>query len=126
MIWDHAGLWKAGFVCHIGSCSVFITELWGVLHGLETCWQLGCRKVQFEVDSRTVLQVLDKRQGFRAEVGNILYQCWALFDRDWEVSFSHTFWEGNKVADCLALISLCLDTKAWFSHQRRLVTSFAG
>lgn len=35
LIRDASGAWIHGFAKHIGRCTAFITELWGVLRGLD-------------------------------------------------------------------------------------------
>ncbi|PKI64943.1 hypothetical protein CRG98_014657 [Punica granatum] len=54
LIRNDSGGWVIGFVQNIRITSVTMTELWGVLTGLELAWNLGFWKVILEVDSLVV------------------------------------------------------------------------
>jgi ribonuclease HI len=46
------GEWLCGFSKYLGSCSVYISELWGVLLGLESAWTCGFKRVELQMDSK--------------------------------------------------------------------------
>ncbi|CAN1182678.1 Putative ribonuclease H protein At1g65750 [Linum perenne] len=66
---------------NIGYCSITRAELRGAVTGLRTAWDHGYRKVELQVDSMTVVE---------------------LVKNDWEVNIRHVFKEGNRAADFLA------------------------
>jgi ribonuclease HI len=43
--------WLGSFSKHIGQCSAFVAELWGVFKGLKLAQVKGFRKVDVSVDS---------------------------------------------------------------------------
>ncbi|KAL4389146.1 hypothetical protein AHAS_Ahas03G0015900 [Arachis hypogaea] len=45
---------------NIGNCTAFQAELWGLLHGLRTAWELGLRRIVFEIDARAVYNLMIK------------------------------------------------------------------
>lgn len=46
------GEWLCGFSKYLGSCSVYISELWGVLLCLELAWTCGFKRVDLQMDSK--------------------------------------------------------------------------
>jgi ribonuclease HI len=52
------GEWLGGYAKCVGVCSAFVAELWGVLEGLKYVRSRGFRKVELNIDSLTVVQVL--------------------------------------------------------------------
>lgn len=61
LIRDEAGQWVASFCCHIGICSAFTAELWGILRGLCLAWAKGFRRVLIESNSNTIVHILTKQ-----------------------------------------------------------------
>ncbi|KAL4274732.1 hypothetical protein AHAS_Ahas20G0036600 [Arachis hypogaea] len=54
LIRTNTGEWVGGFWANVGSCGVFQEELWGVIHGIRTVWELGMRRMIIEMDSLEV------------------------------------------------------------------------
>lgn len=96
------GHWLCGFSRHLGSCTAFVAELWGVLTGLELAWERGFRRVELHVDSTAVVHTLTvSTEG--SMMGRILVQrIRRLLQQDWEISIAHSYREANACADCLA------------------------
>lgn len=63
VIRDENGSWMRGFSARVGRCSVLEAELWGVLHGLQAAWDLGCRKVVLEIDSAKAVKCITENNG---------------------------------------------------------------
>src|SRR5689334_1263909 len=49
---DDKGAWLHGYVRNLGSCSVVMAELWGIIDGLSLAWEQGYRRVWIETDSQ--------------------------------------------------------------------------
>lgn len=47
----HGG-WLCGFSKYLRSCSVYVSELWGVLLGLELVRTCGFKRVELQMDSK--------------------------------------------------------------------------
>lgn len=58
LIRSDSGSWIVGFTYHMGFCSAFIAELWGILKGLLLAWHHGFRKIRFESDSCAIITIL--------------------------------------------------------------------
>ncbi|CAI0548391.1 unnamed protein product, partial [Linum tenue] len=70
--------------------------------GLQLAWELGYRRVKVQLDSRCAVQILQRRHG-DDDRHSAVTQCFlALLERDWEVSLSHVYREGNKCANYIA------------------------
>jgi ribonuclease HI len=53
------GQWICGFSRHIGMCSAYLAELWGVIDGLRLAHDRGIAKLKVQVDPRVVVQTLN-------------------------------------------------------------------
>ena len=51
------------FAVNIGSCLMFIAELWGALYSLELAWSLEFHHVLLEMDSSSEVSLLQKSTG---------------------------------------------------------------
>ena len=91
------------FASKCGSCSCTRVELLAVMRGLAVAWNGGHRKVHVEVDSETVVRLLEGDPPASSPYIHLIKKCRALISRvEWEVKISHCFREANKVADWLA------------------------
>ena len=57
---DEDGKWIKGFDYNIGICTVTMSELWAIYHGLTLAWNEGYRRVLVETDSRSAALILKK------------------------------------------------------------------
>lgn len=103
---DHHGTWIKGFTYNMGVCTAFIAELWAVYRGLRMAWDTGCTRVMLKIDSQAVCQVLLGGNLHVLAAANLLFNCKELLSRNWDVSVIHAYREANRVADCLANLSL--------------------
>jgi hypothetical protein len=74
VIRDSNGVWKGGFAKNLGICSAYVAELWGVLEGLKHARSLGFKRIELEVDSSVVRQVL-LQPGCGRPLGGSLVMC---------------------------------------------------
>jgi hypothetical protein len=91
-----------------------VAEFWDVLEGLRYVYRLGFRKVEVNIDSAAMVQVVCNRQ-LHSSLGNALVkQIWLLLEKDWCVEILHVYREANKCADALANIGYTLDYEIEF------------
>ncbi|MCH83152.1 ribonuclease H protein [Trifolium medium] len=57
------GEWIGGFAKFVGHSIAFVAELWGVYEGLKFVRKLGLRAVKINVDSLSVVKVLEGNHG---------------------------------------------------------------
>jgi 3-mercaptopyruvate sulfurtransferase SseA len=70
---------------------------------------MGFTKVELNIDSVAVVQVLTVRRT-SSHTGNALAKrIWKLLDMDWTIEISHTYREANKCADAMANLGCSLD-----------------
>ncbi|MCI35838.1 ribonuclease H protein [Trifolium medium] len=49
IIRNSRGDWLGGFAKHVGVCSAFTAELWGVLEGLKYAWSKSFKLVELDI-----------------------------------------------------------------------------
>ncbi|EOX98014.1 Ribonuclease H protein [Theobroma cacao] len=103
------GDWQAGFVAKLGKCSAYRAELWGILHGLRLAWDSGFKKVQVQVDNKMVVQAISTDKLIPGANTDLISAIKNVLQKEWEVSFMHTYREGNMVADYLASYAFVLE-----------------
>ncbi|CAN1845257.1 Putative ribonuclease H protein At1g65750 [Linum perenne] len=90
------------FSLNLGKCSITRAELRGAIAGLDIAWEAGYRKVWACVDSKVVLDLLNSEGAPTHQHAAEIWELRKALDRNWDVSLSHTYREGNKAADFLA------------------------
>ncbi|KAJ1381872.1 Ribonuclease H domain [Sesbania bispinosa] len=91
-----------GFQGFVGPGDCFEAELLAVLVGLQFAWMKGWRDLIVETDALEVVQaVQDTNISFHKHLGAI-QSIRDYTQRNWNVSVTHIFREGNHVADLLA------------------------
>ncbi|CAN1750621.1 Putative ribonuclease H protein At1g65750 [Linum perenne] len=102
LIRDANGRCLYAFCFNLGRCSIMRAELRGVIEGLRMAWEEGFRKVKARVDSQAILSLIwgdtSADHPFAIETAALR----ELLERDWEVTITHTYREGNSAADYLA------------------------
>ncbi|CAL1368627.1 unnamed protein product [Linum trigynum] len=106
VIRDAMGNWLGGFVVNIGTATAALAELWAIFHGLELAWKLGFRVVKLASDSQLAIQLIQDRQDPIHPYATLLGLVRRKLSQDWLVNLSHTYREGNRVADWLSKHSL--------------------
>ncbi|QHO57981.1 Putative ribonuclease H protein [Arachis hypogaea] len=97
------GRWGGWFFCKHGKLYNFSGGIMGgVLHGLQTIWELGCRRVILESDSKAVIDSIVRRNGKSSHLNSFIRNIKLWLSKDWQVRIRHVFREGNKATDWLA------------------------
>jgi ribonuclease HI len=102
------GEWIHGFAKNVGKCNAFVAELWGVLEGLRCVRRMGFSKVEINIDSVSVVQLLQQRNLHSMSGGTVTRQIWKLLDLNWDIEITHSYREANKCADALANVGCSL------------------
>ncbi|CAN1170479.1 Putative ribonuclease H protein At1g65750 [Linum perenne] len=102
LIRNEAGFCLSAFAINLGKCSITRAELRGAITGLEHAWEAGHRRVAVQMDSRVALDLLWATGVQTHQHAGEILALRSLISRDWEVSFSHVYREGNHAADFLA------------------------
>ncbi|GAU12737.1 hypothetical protein TSUD_122290 [Trifolium subterraneum] len=109
VIRNSSGVWIGGFAKHVGVCSAFKAELWGVLEGLRYAWYRGFRFVELDVDSVVaVVQAIKTGVTTSVNGNSLLRSICRLLEQEWEVKIAHSYREANSCADALANIGCSL------------------
>ncbi|CAN1173011.1 Putative ribonuclease H protein At1g65750 [Linum perenne] len=99
---DGLGRCTRAFTVNLGRCSITRAELRGILVGLDVVWEVGIRKVEVQVDSRVAIALIYGADNTLHQHASEVSSIRALLQRDWEVTISHVYREGNYAADYLA------------------------
>ncbi|CAN1156973.1 Putative ribonuclease H protein At1g65750 [Linum perenne] len=90
------------FCTNLGKCSIMRAELRGIIIGLQIAWENGFRKVDARVDYQAILTLIkDNESATHQHVVDIAVLR-ELLEREWDVTISHIYREGNFAADYLA------------------------
>ncbi|CAL1372499.1 unnamed protein product [Linum trigynum] len=87
---------------NLGACSITRAELRGAVEGLQLAWDAGFRHVRLELDSACACQLLQSTDSGEHHHATDLDRAQELLKREWDVSVTHIYREGNKCADFLA------------------------
>ncbi|CAN1775327.1 Putative ribonuclease H protein At1g65750, partial [Linum perenne] len=90
------------FAANLGRCSIMRAELRAAEIGLKIAWDMGYKKVHLQLDSLAAVTAILGDQEEDSRHGRTLESIDELRNRNWEITISHIFREGNKVADLLA------------------------
>ncbi|PNX60381.1 ribonuclease H, partial [Trifolium pratense] len=85
----------------LGTCNAFVTELWGVLEGLNLARVKGYRAVKLCIDSDVVVKVLKDGKTRRVVGWQLIHKIQNLIEFDWEVKVCHSYSEASRCADVL-------------------------
>ncbi|MFQ6670886.1 hypothetical protein Gotur_035609 [Gossypium turneri] len=104
LICDQHGNWIASFSKNIGRCSVLNAKLWGALEGLQLAWNLGLKRVAFEMDSTVAIHLIQATsiEHHHLVVSQAIKDLFQLY---WMVRVTHVFREGNRIVNGLELIA---------------------
>ncbi|CAN1188488.1 Putative ribonuclease H protein At1g65750 [Linum perenne] len=92
----------SSFAANLRRCSIMRAELRAAEIGLMIAWDMGFKKVHLQLDSMAAITAILGDQEEDSRHGRTLETISELRSRDWEVTISHTYREGNRVADLLA------------------------
>ncbi|KAK1553977.1 hypothetical protein Q3G72_006022 [Acer saccharum] len=123
------GVFHGCFAMPLGSRTTFFFELMAIILAIEIASKKGWNNVWIESDSLSAINCFQS---------NDFLPYWELYSRwmdckfrlhNMQVKFSHTFCEGNRVADCLANLGLQSSEFIFWDHppvEIQLVCRFMG
>jgi ribonuclease HI len=114
---NSAGEWRGGFAKHLGKCTAYVAEMWGVMEGLQYAWKLGYKKVEINVDSLVVVQVLKNGSTCSAMGLALVKKIQRLMQLEWDITISHSYREANYCADALANMGCFIDGNTVFFEE---------
>lgn len=106
---DNNGNWISGFTANLWKGKIIAAELWGLFFGLRLAWMRGFRSVEVEVDSATVVTLVNQQDNSLHPLHTLIRGCQAYLKMDWHCKLSHIYREKNFSADYLASIGLTYD-----------------
>ncbi|CAN1144094.1 Putative ribonuclease H protein At1g65750 [Linum perenne] len=92
----------AAFAANFGRCTIMRAELRAALLGMKYAWEIGARKVNIQLDSVAAISSIQGNPELDGRHNHTLNRIRELRQRNWVVTFTHTYREGNRVADLLA------------------------
>lgn len=98
------GDYKSGFSKHIRECSALRIELWDIYVGLSITKSLGFHKVELNIDSSTIVRMLETSKVLAIDGVSMVYQILLLIEMHDEVKVTHLYRKTNKCANVLAKI----------------------
>ncbi|KAF7814111.1 putative ribonuclease H protein At1g65750 family [Senna tora] len=99
---DRDGNFLCGFIRNVGSCSIILADLWGILSGLQVAWNRGFKKVILETDSLNAERLIHQAFEEGHCSAQLVQGIHKLMAQEWEVVIQHVYREANFVADRLA------------------------
>ncbi|XP_075074396.1 uncharacterized protein LOC142161999 [Nicotiana tabacum] len=115
IIRDHHGNMMKAFAEFYGPCSNNLAEAKALLHGVKLCSNSGFLKVHVESDSMFTVNMINKRMLPSWQIKHIIEQIWEVTSTG-DFKFTHTFREGNTVADQLANLGVNSQNCAIFNE----------
>ncbi|MCH98601.1 ribonuclease H protein, partial [Trifolium medium] len=79
------GEWIGGFAKRLGVCGAYVAELRGLYEGLLYARELGLRRIEVDVDSTTVVNVISKDDNGSRSGCALVWKIRRLMELDWEV-----------------------------------------
>nr|GMC80045.1 LINE-type retrotransposon LIb DNA [Ipomoea batatas] len=102
LVRDSDGNWLWGFMVNIDITNSFMVELWGLREGLRLCLERGIRWVKVKMNSKAIVDLMNKDGGVEEDLCTLLEDCMDMVSKFDGIIFAHIFREGNKCADRLA------------------------
>ncbi|KAF7841723.1 putative ribonuclease H-like domain-containing protein [Senna tora] len=99
---DYNGRWLTGFAKSMGYGSPVLAEAWAIKIGLELARKSSIQNLILESDSLVVINMVKNGVEKDHPLFTIITSIRELAAKDWNVTFSHTLREGNRVANLLA------------------------
>ena len=89
LIRNYRGVWQVSYCANLGVCSVTSAELWGLFHGVSITWHCGFRRVQVEIDSKCVMQLVSSPNPPVYEHFTLIQAIQDLLHRDWLIKVDY-------------------------------------
>ncbi|KAF7825260.1 ribonuclease H [Senna tora] len=99
---DQHGRWMGGFAKKLGSGNSLLAEVWGIKLGLDMAWNWNLRNIELEADSLMALKLIKEGVINTHTLSPLILEIRSMLTRHWQVKLSHTFKEGNRLADAIA------------------------
>ncbi|CAN0892042.1 Putative ribonuclease H protein At1g65750 [Linum grandiflorum] len=99
---DPNGITQATFAANMGICTITRVEIRAAIYGLQLAWELGYRKVNLQLDSQVVVSYLNQSDISDPQHRSCILELKQLLNRHWDVLVTHTYIEGNCMADLQA------------------------
>lgn len=80
------------------------TELWHIYVGLSITKSLGFHKIELNIDSSTIVRMLETSKVSAIDGASMVYRILLLIEMHDEVKVTHSYMEANKCADVLAKV----------------------
>ncbi|PNX82829.1 hypothetical protein L195_g038864, partial [Trifolium pratense] len=77
--------WIRGYAKNVGRCNAFETEFRGVLEDSRCVRTMGFKKVELDIDSASVVQMLKVRYFHSLTGRTVVHQIWKLLDLGWDI-----------------------------------------
>ncbi|KAF7841470.1 ribonuclease H [Senna tora] len=105
-----------------------ISELHGIVEGLNLLWLSGSHKVDIETDSSTAISMITQGVPDTHPCVALIFRIQEMCDRDWDMRFRHVYRETNRVADFLfpTLAFAATEPTAVVADRRRLLVVVTG
>ncbi|CAN1163588.1 Putative ribonuclease H protein At1g65750 [Linum perenne] len=98
---DSLGRCTRAFTVNLGRCSITRAELRGIFVGLDVAWEVGIQKVAVKGDSQAAISLISGFDEPNHQHASEVVAIRERLKRDWEVTLSHIYREGNYAADYL-------------------------
>ncbi|CAN1840123.1 Putative ribonuclease H protein At1g65750 [Linum perenne] len=92
----------AAFAANFGRCTIMRAELRAAALRMEYAWNIRARKVNIQMDSIAAIAAIQGDPEADGRHSQTLHAIREMCKRNWRVEFTHTYREGNRVADLLA------------------------
>ncbi|CAN1181677.1 Putative ribonuclease H protein At1g65750, partial [Linum perenne] len=102
---DELGRCSSAFSVNLGRCSVTRAELRGMIVGLDVVWETGIRRVVVQTDYMVAMTLIKGTRAMCHQHAGEVSTIRMILQHDWEVTISHIYRKGIKVADYLAWIA---------------------
>ena len=79
------GEFLADFAANVNTCPIIVAEVWGAYYALELAWNGGVRKVIIEMDSLSVVSLIQGGVDNKHPYNSGIHCVRELMPRDWHV-----------------------------------------
>ncbi|GAU24901.1 hypothetical protein TSUD_116260 [Trifolium subterraneum] len=108
------GEWLGGYAKNLGVYRAFVAELRGVLEGLRYACRMSFTRVELDVDSQAVAQVIWKGSIHGSSGLALAKKIWNILALDWIVEIAHSDRKANTCANAMANIWCSIEEEIIF------------
>ncbi|KAF7833600.1 hypothetical protein G2W53_015933 [Senna tora] len=106
---DSDGRWITGFVRRMGKGNSLTAEMWAIYSSLQIAWDNRLKDIIIETDSLLAITLIKDGVDRFHPLKPLVSAICNLADRIGNINFTHSFREGNRVANALASSGHCMD-----------------